>query len=56
MSRPIHFAVGFSGQTLCGKDVLRVRYTRQDVHWENTSLADGKRCKECRKAKEANGE
>lgn len=52
----MHFAVGFSGQTLCGKDVLRVRYTRQNAHWKNALLADGRRCKECQKAMEANGE
>ena len=48
--RKMHFAdsaVGFMGQTLCGKSGSRVRVTGRLQYWDNPLMAGGRRCDEC---------
>lgn len=46
--RPLHFIRDLSGETLCGKDRTRVRYTSILANWDEPIIAGGKRCQQCR--------
>lgn len=46
-TRPMHFTIPFSGETLCGKNSSRCRATSNLSGWDDGMLADGRRCPVC---------